>query len=279
MNQNQGKSGSILKTGMWLCGILALVCLVWGIVVWGQGAAVKDEKTLSQLGNLGSYLQGTVASLWALAGVFLLVLAFLGSQQQLALQREQLVGQDRQLNDQLNTMKRHNFESSFFQLLSFHNEITAQLSCSAPPVNTLPSNSTVKGKDCFGVWYGEIANTYEQSKLTREQKSHVEFAQQHCEIFYDKNQAFLGHYFRTLYHVFKFINGADLKPEEKKQYASLVRAQLSTCELLLLFYSCFSPYGGKFKPLIEEFGLFKHLDKYLLMSTSHAEFFAPSAYR
>lgn len=174
--------------------------------------------------------------------------------------------------------RRQDFGNAFFQLLSFQNEITAQLSCAIPLANTIRSKGIANGKDCFGVWYDELANTYKQSKLTREQKEEVVFAQQHCELFYDKNQAILGHYFRTLYQVCEFIQNADLEADEKRRYASLVRAQLSSCELLLLFYSCFSPLGVEFKSLIEGFGLFKHLDKSLLMSLSHAEFFAPSAY-
>jgi hypothetical protein len=68
MNQNQGKSGLILKAAMWTCGISAAVCLVFGGVEWEAGrSAVKDFTNLTQLGNFGSFLQGTVASLWALA--------------------------------------------------------------------------------------------------------------------------------------------------------------------------------------------------------------------
>lgn len=48
----------------------------------------------------------------------------------------------------------------------------------------------------------------------------------------------LSHYFRTLYIIFKYINDAQiLSAEKKKDYARIVRAQLSDNELLAIFYN------------------------------------------
>ena len=82
--------------------------------------------------------------------------------------------------------------------------------------------------------------------------------------FYTQHQGALGHYFRNLYHIFKFVKESPI--EDKRRYTSLARAELSQYELALLFYNGISPYGEKFKPLIEEFGLLENLNTGLLMN-------------
>lgn len=62
----------------------------------------------------------------------------------------------------------------------------------------------------------------------------------------------LGHYFRHLYHVIKFIAEQDsnfIKEDQKYNYAKTVRAQLSDHEQLLLFYNINSIFG---KPWIQD---------------------------
>ena len=51
----------------------------------------SENKTgLEDWGNYGSYLQGTVASLWSLAGTLLIFVAFLAQKQQLLRQQIEL---------------------------------------------------------------------------------------------------------------------------------------------------------------------------------------------
>ena len=92
--------------------------------------------------------------------------------------------------------------------------------------------------------------------------------------FYQLHQAELGHYFRTLYHVFKFVDSSGLDKAGKRRYTSLVRAQLSAFELGLLYYNGISPMGReKFYRLIEEFGILKNFEKSLLVNAEHEAFY------
>jgi hypothetical protein len=80
----------------------------------------------------------------------------------------------------------------------------------------------------------------------------------------------LGPYFRTLYHVFKYVHGRTfLSDQEKIDYANIARAQLSRFELGLLFYNCLTDYGAGFKPLIERYGLLKHVNRADLADLTH----------
>ncbi len=73
----------------------------------------------------------------------------------------------------------------------------------------------------------------------------------------------LSHYIRNLYQIVKFIEEQDEKVisyEEKFQYASTLRSQLSNHEQLLLYYNSLSVLG---KPWIEN-GL---LEKYCIIKS------------
>jgi len=63
--------------------------------------------------------------------------------------------------------------------------------------------------------------------------------------YYGGHQFRLGHYFRNVFHAFKLIDTTSLLIEEdKKSYSKIVRAQLSTYELYLLFFNSIS-FTGK----------------------------------
>lgn len=84
------------------------------------------------------------------------------------------------------------------------------------------------------------------------------------KIFQDNNNNILGHYFRNLYQALKLIDGFDdnnVTPYQKKRYASILRAQLSSTELSLLFLNCLKGVcdNGKFKDLLIEYRMLEHI--------------------
>ncbi|MEX3743553.1 putative phage abortive infection protein [Lysinibacillus xylanilyticus] len=82
------------------------------------------------------------------------------------------------------------------------------------------------------------------------------------EKFYDENEYLIGHYFRNFYHTIKFINTSNLINDvNRKQYQSILKAQLSSYEILMIFYNAFySSQGEKLKTQISDIDFFdKHL--------------------
>jgi len=74
----------------------------------------------------------------------------------------------------------------------------------------------------------------------------------------------LGHYFRNLYQALKVIDSYEenkLTYEQKRKYSSILRAQLSTKELTLLFINCLDGVSdsGQFRNLLIEFQMLEHL--------------------
>src|ERR1035441_5332630 len=133
-NPNDSTTRSPLQRWIVVSLVLAGVFVVFGFVAaWlGYQPPRQDSNVnfLSDLGNYGSYLQGTVASLWALAGVFLVLAAFLGQKQQLLLQREELETtcneleeQKKQFAEQTKSIKHRDFENRFFKMVNLHHRL------------------------------------------------------------------------------------------------------------------------------------------------------------
>lgn len=104
------------------------------------------------------------------------------------------------------------------------------------------------------------------------------------EHFFHKYQYNLGHYFRNLYHMFKYIYITELIENEEKQfYSNIVRAQLSTDELVLIFYNSLTPINyysdhpnlgfPKFKYLIDKYDILQNMNERLLLDAAHMKIF------
>jgi Putative phage abortive infection protein len=305
----ESKGNILIKWAIWICIIGASILIILGVVAAFVGYRVPrhDENFLNDVGNWGSYLQGTTASLWSLAGLLIIFVAFLAQKQQLLLQNDQLkeqrnqfeIEQQRQQSEledqksqfrlQLQSIKLQNFESSFFQLLNMQNQIAAGMRDSSEyRTNDSSHIQTIEGRNCFMKWYKSFSSNFTDNNLQRianvnlpNNRSDIRIAILFYEEFYEKYQGDLGHYFRSLYHTIKFVESSEavVTYEEKRRYTSLVRAQLSAYELSFLFYNGICPIAKKFKPLIVEFGLLEHLDKKLLLDSTHESFYDKTAFK
>jgi hypothetical protein len=58
------------------------------------------------------------------------------------------------------------------------------------------------------------------------------------------HQGKLGHYFRHLYQLIKFVDSSEILTfEEKYDYVRIIRAQLSVYEQILIYYNSFASFG------------------------------------
>ena len=262
---------------------LGLVPLIFGIYL------IRDKYgDLATLSSLGSFWQGSVGSIWSLASVLYIYVAFLGQQQQSKQQEQELIGQQEQFKkqqeqfdkqqaqfeQQQKSIEQQNFEAAFFQLLSLQNQIAEQLQFHRPSHSRIGELEVFHGRECFLALHGELERRFQY--LDNKDRGSV------CCIYeeiYKKHQVNLGHYFRNLYHVLKFVTTRQLTGTNQRQYTSLVRAQLSAYELTMLFYNGLSRRGEGMKPLIEKFGLLEHLELDTLLDPSHEKWYTDSAYR
>lgn len=231
--------------------------------------------------------RGTIGDMFGAVNALFSGLAFATLIYTMYLQRDELELQRRELKDTRNELKEQkeylaaqndvlrtqNFENTFFQLLKQLNEIRELLKLSDYGV-------LHHGKSAFELVFGELINF--RKKLIDEEKvnnlTKDEVVRHTCNYVFKKRQDDLGHYFRTLYNLIKFVKQSNVT--DKKFYTNLIRAQLSTHEVLIIFYDCLSDLGSeKFKPLIEEFALLKIVTEEILIDPYDYSLFAKSAYK
>jgi hypothetical protein len=140
------------------------------------------------------------------------------------------------------------------------------------------------GKDCFSSYSKKLDHELHKFKVTRftnENPGEVLYPHDidrklkrvtilindiiHIyDEYYRDSDDDLGHYFGNLFQVLSFVDKTNA-PINKREYTSLIRAQLSSYELMFLFYHGLSFWGQiDFKPLIEQYGLLHYLDKKLV---------------
>lgn len=219
-------------------------------------------------GDYGSLIGGTVGALWSLAGVLLFYAA-------LGLQREDLVAQKKEfeltrmeLAVQNKTLSQQRFENTFFHLIDLHNDIVDKLLIIKPD----ESNDKFQDEERQRPYAKRELFDYAVEYLFEFQgiNNHYEKDEHYQEIILDAYNTFnvkfsthLNHYFRNLYHIYRYIYHSTLIDKtEKSFYASIVRAQLSDNELIIIFYNMFIPGLGypNFKFLDQEYDILKNLD-------------------
>lgn len=239
----------LLAGGAW---VISWIALELAVALFG-----RRWVRLSEWGDAFGAVNALFSAL-AFAG---LVYAIVLQRRELALQRKELratraelKGQREQLEAQNATFLRQSFENTFFQLLRLHIDIV-NATVFTP---SAPAEATLTGRAVFEFLYQELAHSYESQPASigndpegRQRVVSIDLA---YNQFYAEYQRLIGHYFRNLYHIFKFIRGSAVA--DKRRYAAIVRAQLSVSELHLLFYAGLSEHGReKFRPLIEEYEL------------------------
>lgn len=175
--------------------------------------------------------------------------------------------QQEQLTLQNEETKKQIFESTFFQLLRLLTDLTTGMDIQRV-------DRITKGKDVFPVFLKKLRTEYVRDGAVLYDR---EIFQGAYERFYRQNNSELGHYFRTVYNIVKFVDKS--KIGEKKFYTNILRAQLSDAEVALLFHNGLSPYGSeKFKPLMERYGLLKNVTDQDLLDVSLKKEYATSVF-
>ncbi|WP_197214720.1 putative phage abortive infection protein [Cytobacillus firmus] len=98
---------------------------------------------------------------------------------------------------------------------------------------------------------------------------HIELKIKAYELVYKEYSPHVGHYFRNLYRIVRLIEDESFSKDEnvniteKSKYRGILRAQLSSMELLMIFYNVvYSSKGRGFKLLLKKKNFFDdHLSK------------------
>jgi len=247
---------------------LGAAIMIGSVVLFAWREYIFDiELPISKqnFGLFGDFVSGVVGSMWALAGVILFYVALTEQRNDFRTNREALRAQIEALNlqaqefknqreeltlsrhifrEQSRTIKKQQFDTTFFSFLKLRSDIILQLPKEEVAIDYFSLKRDLILKDFI----------LEDSP----EKTH-KAAIQHYMYFYYAHKKELSHYFRSIYRIMRFIDESDLEDEAKHLYAKIFRSQLTENELFFLFYNAHTPYGLNFRYLILKYNLLKHL--------------------
>jgi len=188
---------------------------------------------------------------------------------ELAQTREELKGQKEQLKIQNTVFREQAFQTMFFQMLSFHNEIVNSMVFKQDP-----------GRKNFDYIYAQFKRSFEgqlkQSNVVGETNL-VQFIAAQFDSFLLSYQSNIGHYFKHLCNILDFVDNNKYSNEE--ECFNIIKSLLSTSELCLLFYYSLSRSGRpKIGKYVINFKLLEGLVFNLLIAEHHKRAYTSITY-
>jgi hypothetical protein len=222
-------------------------------------------------GVFGDFLGGVLNPVLTFFTLFGLIVTIVIQRQELRLARHEY----EKTADALSTQA---IETTFFNIIELHHKIVDNLKADLEELsNKTETQKIIKGLSA-SILKAQIGTSFASHNLKIQGRAVFEeilnFLSVEAESPEDSLNRYkyiqthhnhmLGHYFRNLYQALKIINGYEenkLSLEQKRKYASILRAQLSTKELALLFINCIEGVSdsGEFKNLLIEFQMLEHL--------------------
>jgi Putative phage abortive infection protein len=225
-------------------------------------------QTFKDLGTWGDFVGGTLNPILTFLTVIGLLVTIHLQQRELRLTRKELAKSSNALEAQNLTTKQQRFENTLFSMIEMLNQIV-----NAMDVGDGDKRKT--GRDCFTDFYHTLHYYYSQGnrfiingELVVIEETGDSIAVQSYDRFYKKHQSDLGHYFRLLYNIFRYIDQSEFADG---LYAKILRAQLSNQELLIIFYNNATDRGKAFAALAERFELYANMDTERLLRPEHID--------
>lgn len=243
----------------------ACAAVVIGLYFYNFRGDLAGES--SRWGEFGDFVGGVLNPTFSLLALIALLSTIALQIRELRLSAKELKNSADALAKQNETLRQQNFESSFFQLLRLHADIVSSIDLASA------NGPITRGRDCFKIFVRRLESALRGIAADRDFDA---FTVQY-KTFHIEHEHEVGHYFRLLYNIIKLVNRTD--GIDKHFYTNLVRAQLSSYELKLLFYNGLSAWGiEKFKPLIEQFALLKTLPNAALPNDVLLRKYDPTAF-
>lgn len=211
--------------------VLALIAIAVPIFYFACFHSGFGDQTT--FGTFGDFFGGTIGALTALISVVLIYHTYI---QQVEISQKQY-----QQN------QRMSFEQNFFNLLQVQRDITKSIMIEQQnPQNTVEQIKYEGYKAIYKI-VGDVKISMSQLYYENDLKNwDFERIRRQIDILYSNvliayGDLTLGHYFRHLYHILRYIELAEV--ENKKVYRDFLQAQMSNEELFLLFFDSLSNYG------------------------------------
>ncbi len=269
--------------------VSAIIFIFLGIGVIALAFIIGKWNNITFMGGTGHILDysefvgSLIGSFWALAGVLLFYASLTSQKSELEAQRgllvkqiNEVVAQTKEFRIQNEMNKKQKNEDTFFQLLRFHNEIISAITLDVNEMDFATGKNvakTISGRKTFVEYYDIYKRFFQEASEMMPIHSKQGLAKlfdKSYSSFYAEYQSELGHYFRNLFNIIKYINS--LEDEDQAVFLRLLYAQLSNYELTMLFFHCLRSTEYEYKTLVEENTLLDSVPKDEVTSMAHVLF-------
>lgn len=226
--------------------LIAMAVVVVDLLVYRShfGGAFSEQH--SRWAEFGDFLGGTLGPVFSLLGLLALLLT-------LYLQNREFTHSVHALKEQAASLTVQRFENTFFEMVRLHHEIVKAID--------LRDNNhqvTTAGRDCFKVFYERFRKAHGDANHKNQNAGQLVIATTAYDAFYERHQHEIGHYFRNFHRIVKLVDESQVA--DKANYSGILRAQMSSPELALLFYNSLHSIGAKAKPLLERYEMLENLE-------------------
>ncbi|MGC8230987.1 putative phage abortive infection protein [Pseudobacillus badius] len=269
-NQEGNIESKGIKKGWFNAGLIAIgaaITLPIVIIIFSKTKFTTEK--IGHLGPVGDFLGGSTIGLLSIASIFFIIHTIRIQSTELSLQREELtltrneLEKTREVHElSHNTMIKQQFENTFFNMLSLHNEIVNS-------IHFVEGGTIYNGRAIF-----KRLIQYMENKLKRIDESpnknhqfgrlvNLEEAVSTTAKDFSENTS---HYFKNLYTLLMFLDQEEaLSQNEKDKYSEIIKSQLSPYELVYLMYLSFRTENITFLELTKKYNFFYEVDKDLLL--------------
>lgn len=263
-----------------LVGVLAVASLA-ALVVGGFYVAFFRGEPVSgdpaSWGQLGDYLGGVLNPVFGFLSVFALLVALVLQTRELKLSRESLrlsreelkLSREEQAKSaealalQNKVIQKQSFEQTFFSMLRLLEEVV--LGCSLTTIRLggwssgegAISRDTVTGRKAMS---NHLVSSFNFDTTASTAPPHYPDSVMGCldSLYSGDPEGHLNRYARTLQTILGYLHDNGESPGGA--YAQILRSQLSSSELQLIYFLCFDGKWGKLKELVQLYGLLAFLN-------------------
>lgn len=231
---------------------------------------------ISTLGAVGDFLGGSTIGLLSIASIFFIIHTISIQSKELSMQRTELMltrnelAETRKIHESSHkTMLKQQFENTFFNMLSLHNEIVHS-------IHFEDGNKVYNGRAIFKKLRQHMNNQLRklEEKLEESLSGHLQAIEEAVSITAKDFSETTAHYFKNIWTLLVFLDQEKiLTDEEKEKYINVIKSQLSPYELIYLLYLSFKKENQGFFILTKKYKLFLEIDKDLLLHHADCELY------
>ena len=308
--------GIFVSIGLWLLWGKEVVW--WWASYWHNRLAFENptEMTLAELGQAGDLFGGINALFASFAFMGVIFAAYYQRKtflQQIADSKASETAFEKSLaqqkidtatnkkaldasmqasNTQIKAAQKELFNSFFFRMLAEVDSTMKSIELTSVSVfgkwfeeSKISADSIMEQieMDLHSTWH-QIFYANKKAELDKNQHSQdpIYFVDEYHRKIYKPNINALAPFLRNFFHTFIMIKESDMSYSEQCKYSKIARASISEQILVLIMLNGLSKEGKNLKPIIERYGLLKHLGAD--GNTTHARkiagwFYHPTAFQ